>query len=119
MARKKQKFYGVLENKELYLIEDALKTHAVKLNDNKSSIDLIVKLYSKFTELPQGHDLIVKKMIDLTNWKTEMCKKDEWCSRCNCQLPKGYRCATDPNGDRLCDNCLYIVGKEMKGGDKK
>ena len=59
--RENQKFYGVLRDKELYMVEDALKTYASTLGDSKKAHELIDKLYSDFAELPQNSEIVLRK----------------------------------------------------------
>ena len=60
MKRENQKFYGILKDKELYLIEDALMKYkevfcSIGENERKEEIDkLINKLYSEFAEMPSN-----------------------------------------------------------------
>lgn len=55
-------FYGVLKDKELYMIEDALNSWAGDKKEIKEeALDLVQKLYSKFTELPTGCNISIKK----------------------------------------------------------
>ena len=55
MERKNQKFYGVLTDEELYLLEDALNLQKREA-DNEEVKDacsrLVQKIYSNFAELP-------------------------------------------------------------------
>ena len=58
MKREDKKFYGVLKDKELNLIEDALHSWAdVKRDEKENALRLVQKLYSKFAELPAGCDI--------------------------------------------------------------
>ena len=58
MKREKQKFYGVLTDKELYIIEDGLVALS---SQGKDTSRLIEKLYNSFAELPKGLKLVTAK----------------------------------------------------------
>ena len=61
MKRENQKFYGVLKDKELYLIEDALNAWSGDKKEIKeNALKLVQKLYSEFIELPPKCELTLK-----------------------------------------------------------